>query len=500
MCTRRRCLLGFVLILCLAQFDVSPAQTVFTIPNEGEYARLSIEDLTRQIRRDKFDQILPIVMRNHGVDMWIHVMREGNVHSFGNFVNSGFYADLGSNSGLFVFTDRRGERIERAALGRRWARPDGSYPIPNPSANAVEESGAYDIISEPIRRYETPGGPLTEYDHRFEGLRDFVAERNPQRIAVNFRDKTGPIRRTPTNDGISHTDYLLLTRELGEEFAGRLVSSEMLIFDYLSRPVPSELAMYKRIREEFDAAYEKDFAKIVPGDTGPEDLSTGYEGGLSIRHRFGEGARRSERGGESRRGEEKIQRGDFFLIDHGAEADYDLEGVRDRWKYGNFYEMKVEYGYVLREGETEPPEELRKLWADGMTIRRVIEETLEVGQTAAEAFELIKRNLDDVGIIVNEDQEYRDLDPEQTQVAIDLHGLGKGSYPPRVGSLGPDWQHEMTIQLYHHFAMELFIYMPVASTEAGTDLLRLWFHDGAHVTENGVEYLTPPPSEIHLIR
>ena len=58
---------------------------------------------------------------------------------------------------------------------------------------------------------------------------------------------------------------------------------------------------------------------------------------------------------------------------------------------------------------------------------------------------------------------------------------------------------EMTIQLYHHFAMELFIYMPVASSEDGTDHLRLWFHDGAHVTENGVEYLTPPPSEIHLI-
>jgi hypothetical protein len=494
MSTRHRCLTGLVLALLLVQSDVSPAQSTFAIPNEEEYARLSIEELTRQIRRDKFDQILPVVMRNHGIDMWIHVMREGNVHAFGNFVNSGFYADLGSNSGLFIFTDRGSDHIERAAIGRRWARPDGSYPLPNPPRNAVEDSGAYDIISEPIRRIETVGGPLTEYDHRFEGLREFVAERDPQRIAVNFRDKTGPIRRTPTNDGISHTDYLLLTRELGEEFAGRLVSSEMLVFEYLSRPVPSELAMYKRIREEFDAAFEEDFAKIVPGVTRPDDLSTGYEGGLSIQERFADGGR-----GDVRRGDEKTQRGDFFMIDHGAEGDYDLEGVRDRWKYGNFFEMKVEYGYMLREGETEPPEELRKLWAEGMKIRKVIEDTLKVGQTAAEAVELIKRNLDQVRIVVNEDQEYRDLGPEQTQVSIDLHGLGKGSYPPRIGSLGPDWQHEMTIQLYHHFAMELFIYMPLASTEDGMDHLNLWFHDGAHVTENGVEYLTPPPSEIHLI-
>ncbi len=489
MFTRRRYLVGLVLAMFLVQYDVSPAQSTFTIPNEEEYAKLSIEELTKQIRRDKFDQILPVVMRNHGIDMWIHVMREGNVHSFGNFVNSGFYADLGSNSGLFIFTDRGGDRIERAAIGRCWARPDGSYPVPNPPANAVEESGAYDIISEPIRRFETPGGPLTEYDHRFEGLREFVAERTPQRIAVNFRDKTGPIRRTPTNDGISHTDYILLTRELGEEFVDRLVSSEMLIFDYLSRPVPSELAMYKRIRDDFDEAYENDFAKIVPGVTRSEDLSTGYEGGLSIRHRFGDGGRDDER----------IQRGDFFMIDHGAEGDYDLEGVRDRWKYGNFYEMKVEYGYVLREGETEPPEELRKLWAEGMTIRKVIEDTLRVGQTAAEAFEIIEQKLDGLGIIAIDSGGRKDLDPAKTQVFIDLHGLGKGSYPPRVSPYGPDWQHEMTIQLYHHFAMELFIYMPVASDEGGTDYLRLWFHDGAHVTENGVEYLTPAPSEIRLI-
>lgn len=47
--------------------------------------------------------------------------------------------------------------------------------------------------------------------------------------------------------------------------------------------------------------------------------------------------------------------------------------------------------------------------------------------------------------------------------------------------------------------LALFIFMPLASTGDRTDYLRLWFHDGAHVTENGVEYLTPPPSRIHLV-
>jgi hypothetical protein len=467
------------------------AQSELIIPNEQELKKLSIKELTNQIRRDKYDLILPKVMREHGIDMWIHVMREGNVHSFGNFVNSGFYADLGSNSGVFIFTDRGGDRIERAALGRRWSSNDRSYPLPNPDPHTVEECGAYDIISEPIPRRETPGGPKTEYDYRFQGIGTFVAERDPKRIALNFKHKLGPIIRTPTNDGISHTDFLLLTEELGEKYAERLVSSELLIFDYLSRPVESELVMYKRIREEFEEAFKNDFAKIVPGVTKPSDLSTGYEGGLSIRKRYG----------ERRSGDKVIQRGDFFMIDHGAEGDYDLRGVRDRWKYGNFFEMKVEYGYVLREGETEPPPEIKKLWSEGMKIRKVLDENIKVGRTAAETFEIIKRKLDEVGIIVNRAQRFdKDLDPEKTQVSIDLHGLGKGSYPPRIGSLGPDYQHEMTLQMYHHFAVEFFMYMPLTSTKDKEDYLRLWFHDGAHATENGVRYLTPPPSEIHLIK
>ena len=35
-------------------------------------------EILSQIRRDKFDLILPKVMRENNIDMWITVMREGN--------------------------------------------------------------------------------------------------------------------------------------------------------------------------------------------------------------------------------------------------------------------------------------------------------------------------------------------------------------------------------------------------------------------------------------
>ena len=64
----------------------------------------------------------------------------------------------------------------------------------------------------------------TEYDFRFQGLRKFIEERNPKRIAVNYRDKLGPWETTRVvRDGISHTDFRLLTKELGNKFSNRLV-------------------------------------------------------------------------------------------------------------------------------------------------------------------------------------------------------------------------------------------------------------------------------------
>ncbi len=131
-----------------------------------------------QIRRDKMDVVLPKIMRERGVDMWIHVARQAN--------NDAFAAEeLGSSSGTFVFTDRGGDRIERAIIGRRWGATQRQRGA---QSSLIEESGVYDIIAPAVFVGEPISDPTTEYDFRFEGLREFVEERTPQTIAVNFRE------------------------------------------------------------------------------------------------------------------------------------------------------------------------------------------------------------------------------------------------------------------------------------------------------------------------
>ncbi len=57
------------LTLLLGIATVFPA-AVGAQQESGRYAEQNM-----QIRRDKFDLIVPKIMRDRGIDMWIHVMR-----------------------------------------------------------------------------------------------------------------------------------------------------------------------------------------------------------------------------------------------------------------------------------------------------------------------------------------------------------------------------------------------------------------------------------------
>lgn len=434
-----------------------------------------------QIRRDKFDVILPQVMRKREVDMWIHVMREAIRDSFGA-------DELGSTSGVFVFTDRGGERIERAILGRRWGatqreRGDGDSRL-------MEASGAYDIIDEPVFVREPVAGQMTEYDHRFKGLGAFVAARDPERIAVNFVRELGP---WPTlrghADGLSHTDYVLLAEELGEEYAGRMVSSEWVMMDYIHTKVPSEIALLKRMRADDAERARRAFAEVVPGVTPTRGA------GVTTFRRMSTGL--SQRG-RSDGWENAVVQGGDILAAPGS-------GM---------------FAYVLRDGESELPADIKRLWAEYLRVDAILAETIRAGLTGREIVANYKRRFAEAGIVVHEEQLHMAIpkndfpvysagsDPGGTHISIDAHGHMKGARPrsvetyfgPRIGSYGPDWALDIPLQPNHHFVMEYFFYMPSPTGESEDQYLLWWDHEEALATENGVEYLTPPQTDLFLIR
>jgi len=353
----------------------------------------------------------------------------------------------------------------------------------------MEALEAYDIIGTPVFVREPVSGPLTEYDYRFEGLGAFVAERDPERIAVNFKRDLAP---WPTyggiEDGLSHADYLLLVEEVGEEYADRLVSSEWVMMDYIHRKVPSEIELLKRMRAEAVARAERAFAAVEPGVT-PTRGS-----GITVFRRMSTGL--SQRGRSAGWENSVVQGGDIVAAPS--------EGM---------------YAYVLRAGETKPPPEIQDLWAEYLKVDRILAETIRSGLTGREIAESYERRFDAEGIVVKEAQlhmaipkndfpVYSVADAGKTHISIDAHGQMKGARPrsvetyfgPRIGSYGPDWALDIPLQPNHHFVIEYFFYMPSPAGEGEDQYLLWWDHEEAIATPSGIEYLTPPQAELILIR
>jgi hypothetical protein len=463
----------------------APAQSITEKLKGLELEKLTLEELKDYILREKFDMIVPQVMRERGIDMWIHIVRVNDLDPLGSI--------FGSDEGIFVFTDRGKDRVERAFFG---------YNV-----QQVERSTAYDIINKssmiiPLEAFPThrmflldfyraggrewPGGEKTELDFRFKGLDEFVAERNPQKIAVNYLDELGSAvlyeipRLRP--DGISHTDYNLLVKKLGDKYAKRLVSSEYLIVDYLAKPVLSEFEIYSRIRDEIHQKNEKALSAIVVGKTKVREV--------------GEEVSAVDKTGKRKNRGHVIQGGELLILNDG----YQSGGFLDpEWKYGNYHEVVDTYAYVLQKGETEPPAHIKRLWSETLKVRKIIEDNVKVGRTAGETYEILKEEFDKAGMIHLDIQKFdNNLDPGRIKLSIDMHAAGSGIYAPRIGPLGPNWQRDMKLPLYHHFYLEFFLNVPMPEW-GERETITLRFHDGATVTENGLEYFFPPPTALHLV-
>ena len=178
-------------------------------------------ELMKLIREQKFVVILPHVMRDNKVDMWIHVKRKSDFFDF----------EFGEKPGIYIFTDRGGGRIERAVLGGQVDRE------------------LYDILA--------PESYLGK----------FVAERNPKRIALNYTD------RASSFNSISLTDRKQLSKIIGKKYSKRIVPADRLAADYLAGRGMAEVALFGRLLMISTEKIEGEFNKIVPGKTRLSDIS-----------------------------------------------------------------------------------------------------------------------------------------------------------------------------------------------------------------------------------
>jgi len=379
--------------------------------------------LSSLIRGQKFDVILPQAMRDNDVDMWIQVMRGKNPLQF----------ELGYHDGVYIFSDSGSDRVERAVFGA-------------PGDREVYDSfGAESEIGQ------------------------YVAERNPDRIALNYAADDSPFNT------ISATDRAKIIEALGSKYGGRVVSARKLSADFLAGRSMAEIALYGRLLMTSTQAIEREFAKIVPGETALNDI----DGNVFVRDLAGN---------EENNTDYVVQPGDLIgiLLDANARE---------------FSEHNGGVGYVLKEGETELPPEIQRIWGHVLKTRDIFRRNIEAGRTGAESLEILVEKLQAAGYVyIDRDQFDSGADPEKTQVHIDFHAMGRiasQEEAPRISPTG--WGRDLEIPLYHTFALEYMIHMPVPEW-GERKYLYLCVHDGVMVTERGIEFPARPIQEIQIIR
>ena len=424
------------LFLILSQGYLASSQT----------ARTQWEELN-QVRRDKFNVVLPAVMRENQIDMWIHVMKGGNPDAL--------ELDLGGSSGYFIFTDRGGDRIERAVLGG--------------GGSLLRQCGAYDIFESS------------------RNLKEFVETRDPQRIGINMSDKIG------VADGISHTDYLRLVEVIGPKYAGRIVSAEKLIADFRSRRVASEIALFARAGEMTRQILETALSNevITPGVTTLADVAWWIKEehmalGLGNTTRLPAVFTRYPDGHEIGSGNHVIQRGEMLGIDFGV-------------TYMNFGTDMKRIAYVLEEDETELPSHIAEAFGHAVKVRDILRQNTRPGRTGVETLELLFNKVEEAGYVPMEIEDQQ-VDPDGIEVNIGMHSTGNAGHciGPAIWTREP-WRFQHMIHATNLLAFEFNIYYPVEGWERGHKVY-IPMEDNVMITDDGIVNLYPEITRVLLIR
>ena len=348
---------------------ISGVLLLLVLSVQSAFAGVAIEDYERRpdiqnrLLEKRLDALLPTLMRETGVDMWLVIAREYNDDPvFLSLVPKPRFT--ARRTTMLVFFDRGDAGVERLTVSR--------YPL----------GAMYEAAWE--------GGDL---DAQWQRLAEVIAERDPQTIAVNTSDTW------PVADGISHSLYSKLGASLSPELQTRLQSSERLVVRWMETRTKGEVEVWQRAvaiaRETIARAFSSEV--ITPGVTTVGDVS------WFIRTRF-------EEEGLEPWFHPDVNR-QWQGADFGENAPFLGDGSRDGIiRRGDVLHTDVglcylglctdtqEMGYVLKLGESEPPNGLVEAMHTGNRWQDALTAEFVTGRTGNEILAAAQDSLEKLGI------------------------------------------------------------------------------------------------------
>ncbi|HEY6216922.1 MAG TPA: M24 family metallopeptidase [Pyrinomonadaceae bacterium] len=401
--------------------------------------------------KKRLDTMLLPMMRQQKIDMWIVVNEEFHPDPVTEYIAPPL--PYVGRRDFFIFANRGGDKLDRMALVRY---------------SEEHLKNFFEVLNPPGRDVGSK-------------LLSIVKERNPKTIALNMGGTRG------ATNGLTHDSYKFLTETLGTDYSSRFVSAAPLIVEYMDTRITEELETYRTAVALTDVLTQRAFSNevITPGKTTVGDVRFWF---LQQLNNFGLGTwfqadmriqRQNQETGKTQQfldvapESAVIQRGDVIHIDCGL----NYMGLSTDWQ---------KMGYVLRAGEKDAPEGLKKALTNTNRLQDALFTHIKPGAKGFEVYDATMADMKNLGI---EAMIY------SHSVGNQGHALGASIDFRRPAAGAP---LEPPFREGSYTSIELNTSTPVP--EWGGQKVTIMMEDDAYLTKGGMKWFRPRQTAFYLIR
>jgi hypothetical protein len=411
------------------------AMTVLPVRQQSE--------IVNRILAKRLQEVLPLAMRETGIDMWLVICQEDNFDPvFTTLIPMDTWCPILQ---ILIFFDRGlREGVESINL-------------------SMTETG------------ELYNRPWTgrNYPEQWTLLRKIVEERNPKRIGINI----GSIEWAA--GGLTHNLYQQLIQVLPKD---RVESAEPLATRWLATLIDDEVTLYEHIVNVAHRLISECYNRkvIIPGVTSTRDLEWHYwqaaaNLGLPMAFKPYFNLVRSKEMTAKYDADNIIRQGDLIHCDVGI-------------KYLRMNTDHQEMAYVLRHGENDVPDGLGKLMVEANRLQDVFMSEFKQALTGNEILHNVLERARKESI---------------PNPKVYSHSLGYFLHEPGP-LIGLPWEQQrcegrgdVRLQYNYTFTMELSVEGPVP--EWGGQMVRLPLEQDVVYTKDGCWPLDGRQTKFHLV-
>ena len=192
-----------------------------------------------QIQKDRLDNLLPQLMDDNGIDLWVLITREYNEDPVVKTLLPPTWLNARRQTILVFSKNKNAEGITSAAITR--------YPFGK-------------LIPSIWDKEKQPS--------QWQALADYIISKDPKNIGINIS------KSFALADGLVKTDYDALIHVLPEAYKSKVVSAEQLAIGWIESRTEREMELYEDLVAITHQIITEAFSSkvITPGETTTDDV------------------------------------------------------------------------------------------------------------------------------------------------------------------------------------------------------------------------------------